>query len=80
MRTTDDSHSCTLPGYIYPALLVALVPVRRYFVSRILSADDLNYLDPSSLGQMELVEEQELIEKALRMESSDTSSGDGGDN
>lgn len=62
-------------GYIYPALLIALVPVRIYIVSRILSVKDLEYLDPSSESAEEFMEEQALIEKALRMES-DTSGGD----
>jgi hypothetical protein len=52
-----------------------LVPIRSYIVSRILSADDLDYLDPSSESAEEFVEQQELIEKALRMES-DTSGED----
>ncbi len=62
-------------GYIYPALLIALVPIRSYLLSRILSADDLDYLDPSSESAEEFVEQLELIEKALRMES-DTSGED----
>jgi hypothetical protein len=55
--------------------LIALVPIRSYLLSRILSADDLDYLDPSSESAEEFVEQLELIEKALRMES-DTSGED----
>jgi hypothetical protein len=33
-------------GYIYPALLTALVPIRSYILDRLFDADDLKYLDP----------------------------------
>ncbi|GAX23544.1 hypothetical protein FisN_14Hh279 [Fistulifera solaris] len=61
-------------GYIYPALLIVLVPIRSYVVSRIFSADDLKFLDPSSQSAEEFAEAQALLGKALRMETdSDTS-------
>ncbi|GAX10759.1 hypothetical protein FisN_14Lh279 [Fistulifera solaris] len=61
-------------GYIYPALLILLVPIRSYFVSRIFHSDDLQFLDPSSQSAEEFAEEQALLAKALCMEmESDTS-------
>jgi boron transporter len=33
-------------GYLYPALLTALVPVRSYILERLFSPEDLKYLDP----------------------------------
>ncbi len=35
-----------LPGYIFPALIVALVPFRAYVLSWIFDKDDLAHLDP----------------------------------
>jgi hypothetical protein len=45
-------------GYIYPALLTALVPLRSYVVSRWFSQDDLQHLDPVTETEEEYHEEQ----------------------
>mmetsp|Transcript_33396 Transcript_33396/g.67399 ORF Transcript_33396/g.67399 Transcript_33396/m.67399 type:complete len:657 (+) Transcript_33396:230-2200(+) len=41
----------TSVGYIYPALLVILVPIRSYILSRIFSRQDLKRLDPHGKGE-----------------------------
>lgn len=48
-------------GYIYPALLTALVPFRAYVLSRFFSAEDMKYLDPSDEPEEELQEERRTI-------------------
>lgn len=45
-------------GYIYPLLLVLLVPFRSYVLSHIFSADDLKHLDPFEESVEEYEEEQ----------------------
>lgn len=44
-------------GYIYPALLTALVPVRSYILSRFFNEKDLKYLDPTDETEEELRQE-----------------------
>ena len=50
---------CT--GYIYPALLTALVPFRSYILSRVFSEEDLKYLDPTAETEKEHQDEQRKI-------------------
>jgi hypothetical protein len=38
--------SFAVSGYIFPALIAALIPVRTYIVSWMFDEDDLRYLDP----------------------------------
>jgi len=45
-------------GYIFPALVGALVPVRSFFVSRCFSDKDLEYLDPIGETEDELHDER----------------------
>ncbi|KAL9186318.1 hypothetical protein ACHAXT_005556 [Thalassiosira profunda] len=45
-------------GYIFPALVAALVPIRSFFVSRCFSEKDLEYLDPISETEEEAHEEK----------------------
>ncbi|CAB9531062.1 bicarbonate transporter-like protein 11 [Seminavis robusta] len=63
-------------GYIYPALLTALVPLRSYILSRVFSEADLKYLDPSAETDEELEEEQRAI-RHNRNDSFDDSNDDG---
>jgi hypothetical protein len=55
-------------GYIYPALLTALVPLRSRVLSKLFSEQDLKYLDPSSATEREHDEEQ----RAFRMNRNDS--------
>lgn len=48
-------------GYIYPALLTALVPVRSYILSRCFDEEDLKHLDPYGETEEEYHEEQQAI-------------------
>jgi hypothetical protein len=41
-----SSPANNVSGYIFPALVAALVPVRSYFVRYLFSEEDLKYLDP----------------------------------
>ena len=63
-----------LSGYIYPALLTALVPVRSYILSRLFSEDDLQYLDPSGETEEELREEtrKKHLQRNDSFDSADT--------
>mmetsp|Transcript_10860 Transcript_10860/g.25254 ORF Transcript_10860/g.25254 Transcript_10860/m.25254 type:complete len:613 (+) Transcript_10860:293-2131(+) len=45
-------------GWIFPALVGALVPVRSFFVSRFFDEDDLVYLDPISQTEEETHDEK----------------------
>ena len=45
-------------GWIFPALVGALVPVRSFFVSRVFNKDDLVYLDPISQTEEETHDEK----------------------
>ena len=45
-------------GWIFPALVGALVPVRSFFVSRVFTDDDLVYLDPISQTDEETHDEK----------------------
>ena len=45
-------------GYIFPALVAALVPVRSYIVSRCFAEEDLKYLDPIGETEEEAHEEK----------------------
>jgi hypothetical protein len=57
-------------GYIYPALLTALVPLRSRVLSKLFSEKDLKYLDPSSATEREHEEEQRAF-RMLRNDSFD---------
>lgn len=50
-----------LLGFIYPALLTALVPVRSYILDRCFDHEDLKHLDPYGETEEEYHEEQEAI-------------------
>ena len=41
----------SITGYIFPALVAALVPIRSFLVPRYFSSEDLKYLDP--IGETE---------------------------
>eukprot|EP00566_Odontella_aurita_P008076 CAMPEP_0113546980 /NCGR_PEP_ID=MMETSP0015_2-20120614/12103_1 /TAXON_ID=2838 /ORGANISM="Odontella" /LENGTH=659 /DNA_ID=CAMNT_0000447487 /DNA_START=176 /DNA_END=2155 /DNA_ORIENTATION=+ /assembly_acc=CAM_ASM_000160 len=58
-------------GYIYPALLAVLVPLRSYVLTRFFSKEDLKHLDPSDESEEEYHEEQRLIKEAERTPSID---------
>lgn len=56
----------TKVGYLYPVLLVILVPIRSYILSRLFSAEDLKRLDPHGKEEKEkdgYVEEQRIIHR-----------------
>ena len=53
-------------GYIYPALLTALVPFRAYILSRVFSERDLKYLDPFGESEEEYEQEQKVVREAER--------------
>ena len=48
-------------GYIYPALLTALVPFRSYILERWFKSEDLKHLDPFTESDEEYHEEQRVI-------------------
>jgi len=48
-------------GYIYPALLTALVPVRSYILDRWFDQEDLKHLDPFGETEEDYHEEQRVI-------------------
>lgn len=56
-------------GYIFPALIAALVPVRSYIVSRLFDDSDLKYLDPVDETDDDYVEEIREIHAAERRPS-----------
>lgn len=47
-------------GYIYPALLTALVPVRSYILQKLFDDEDLKHLDPHDSNDEEYEEEQRI--------------------
>jgi hypothetical protein len=53
-------------GYIYPAMLTALVPFRAYILSRVFSEHDMKYLDPFGESEEEYEQEQKLVREAER--------------
>ena len=59
-------------GYIYPALLTALVPFRSFVLSRFFKPEDLKHLDPSDETAEEYQEEQRAIHVAERHGSFDS--------
>lgn len=50
-------------GYIYPALLVLLVPFRSYILSQVFSEADLKHLDPADESEEEYEDEQKAFFK-----------------
>eukprot|EP00934_Nitzschia_sp_Nitz4_P002737 Nitzschia sp. Nitz4//scaffold103_size77763//2583//4601//NITZ4_005434-RA/size77763-processed-gene-0.0-mRNA-1//1//CDS//3329532295//2727//frame0 len=56
-------------GYIFPALIALLVPLRSYGVSRMFSAEDLKHLDPVDESEEDYEEEQKQIHAAERRSS-----------
>jgi len=56
-------------GYIFPALVAALVPIRSFFVSRVFAEDDLVYLDP--MGETEEEAHDERVKYSQRQLSID---------
>jgi hypothetical protein len=53
-------------GYIYPALLTALVPIRSYILSRWFDEKDLKHLDPFGETEQDYHQEQKAIREAER--------------
>jgi hypothetical protein len=53
-------------GYIYPALLTALVPVRSYILARWFDDEDLKHLDPFGETEQDYHEEQKAFREAER--------------
>jgi hypothetical protein len=60
---------CT--GYIYPALLTALVPLRSYVLTRYFTEADLKHLDPFEESEEDYRDEQKAIRLAERTGSFD---------
>jgi hypothetical protein len=60
---------CT--GYIYPALLTALVPLRSYVLTRYFNEADLKHLDPFDESEEDYRDEQKAIRLAERKGSFD---------
>jgi hypothetical protein len=60
-----------LSGYIFPALIAGLVPLRSYVVCRLFTKGDLAYLDPFEETEDDYVEEQKEIIAAERRPSID---------
>jgi hypothetical protein len=58
-------------GYIYPALLTALVPLRSYVLTRYFTEADLKHLDPFDESEEDYREEQKAIRLAERTGSFD---------
>lgn len=58
-------------GYIYPALLTALVPFRSFVLRRFFADEDLKFLDPVEETEEDFEEEQRLIRIAERNDSYD---------
>lgn len=58
-------------GYIYPALLTALVPFRSYVISRWFDEKDLEHLDPFGETEQEYHDEQKAIHVAQQPSSFD---------
>ncbi len=56
----------TCTGYIYPALLTALVPLRSYVLARYFTEADLKHLDPFDETEDEYMDEQKAIRAAER--------------
>jgi len=56
-------------GYIYPALLTALVPFRSYVLERLFKKEDMDHLDPTDESEEEAAAEQRAIHHALRERS-----------
>jgi len=59
-------------GYIYPALLTALVPFRSYVLERLFDEKDIAHLDPTDESEEEHAAEQRAIHLAQRNESFDS--------
>mmetsp|Transcript_8400 Transcript_8400/g.17826 ORF Transcript_8400/g.17826 Transcript_8400/m.17826 type:complete len:614 (-) Transcript_8400:92-1933(-) len=58
-------------GYIYPALLTALVPVRSFILSRLFCAEDVKYLDPMGGNEEDYHHEQIEVHLARHAASLD---------
>jgi hypothetical protein len=69
MLTLTMFARCT--GYIYPALLTALVPLRSYVLTRYFTEADLKHLDPYDESEEEYRDEQKAIRLAERTGSFD---------
>lgn len=53
-------------GYIYPALLTLLVPLRIYILDRLFETGDLKHLDPVGETEEEFHDEQRMVHHALQ--------------
>ena len=51
-------------GYIFPALVAGLVPLRSMVVSRMFKEEDLQYLDPVGETEADYADEQHEINEA----------------
>ena len=58
-------------GYIYPALLTALVPFRSYILDHLFDEKDTEFLDPTNESEEEYVAELRAILVAHRNDSFD---------
>lgn len=55
-----------LSGYIFPALVTALVPLRSLVMPYLFTDEDLNHLDPAGETEDDYHEEQELFHHERR--------------
>lgn len=58
-------------GYIYPALLAALVPFRSYIMDYLFDENDTEFLDPTNESEEEYAGELRAIHLAHRNDSFD---------
>jgi hypothetical protein len=63
-------------GYIYPLLLVLLVPIRSHILERIFQQNDLKHLDPVDESEEEFHDEQRMVHHTLQHGSSDVDEED----
>jgi hypothetical protein len=56
----------TTSGYIFPALVTALVPLRSWVVSCLFTEEDLKHLDPAGETEDDYLEEQEVFHHERR--------------
>jgi hypothetical protein len=58
-------------GYLFPALIMLLVPIRSFLVSRWFSEEDLRYLDPIDLTEEEVHDEKVMMMLRVPSEGED---------
>jgi hypothetical protein len=57
-------------GYIFPALVAGLVPLRAYIIPRLFRQEDLQYLDPFGETEQDYIQEQKEMLHALQRQPS----------